>query len=602
MARSARTFLGDFDDFRGNHQLDFTQLDQAKATSLLPLFQHSTPQGSMLDLYEGNHDDLCRATVYLYSQDKITHDQAVVVLEWVAIHKSAIPAKTYHLFDESGELNSQIYKVMLSRGVNKDILTKFINLAKLLPASDQCYYRINLSNQDAATNSSSPFVNLLTTVKVFFQTETKDDFFVLSASSRNMFTKALYGHHAKLLTHRLGMFDINDIERSVRRYSRYSAIYYPDTPYPPSFHGIVAAIFFVMMHDEAHRQSISSINNRVYAALIAAIDMVREKTGIKWSKEIWNSFDVEFLGMVYVTNEIRNPTNSLQYTFSFIDLISGLIASTQTPFGLFTPSPLNDTAWLLVIDLLVEPADKWMQYNINHIAFSYDLFPFHHLYSFVQQHLHDIKKLDSPAKQVVYIKQQYFMLGDLKDGEYAFQLDDKRCINATHNGVSLVLSKHHAMNLIHRSPNTHREAAKYSDELIMAALLSELSADILENLNDKLLYLFLLKLLTQEDLLRLTENNRNDLLSLLSGSSQTIIELADQQISAVRDVMQTVDGGTHPTVSYLKLVNAGKKITYAEFMEMENTGMTRVSTMGMFGGKDVGEKKVDTKNNLVLDL
>ena len=114
-----------------------------------------------------------------------------------------------------------------------------------------------------------------------------------SMSVKDAISKAIYGEHAKKSYPRLGEFSIDMIGESMENNGRYIAIDYPSIPSSRSFHKIESSPTYVALHDEVHRRLISTIPNPAYAAFIDAIKMVIEKTGFKWSREIWDAMDME---------------------------------------------------------------------------------------------------------------------------------------------------------------------------------------------------------------------------------------------------------------------------------------------------------------------
>ncbi|WP_419420266.1 hypothetical protein ACNVED_02920 [Legionella sp. D16C41] len=240
------------------------------------------------------------------------------------------------------------------------------------------------------------------------QEEEYETITVFSVGARDALTKAIYGKHAKNLFPSTGIFDINDIENSIRRYGRYASISYPDVKDETSFHQVEARSFYLALHDELHRRLISTIPNPVYDALLHSIDVIREKTNRKWSKEIWDTLDMEVGIFLQETQTYRDATDPKALTECFARLLNAKVYSEDRPMGLFTASMFVETTWLLMIDMVLNK-QKWEALSIDIHSF-----PKPSVYSemieFIEKFRHLIEQESSPEKQVAIMMAQYLNL------------------------------------------------------------------------------------------------------------------------------------------------------------------------------------------------
>ncbi|WP_131781983.1 hypothetical protein [Legionella gresilensis] len=315
---------------------------------------------------------------------------------------------------------------------------RFLSLLKEKPSSDQCFFVVNiprslLQNNDENTERLNGLLQLSNNIKIILKSPTpviereytpfveltdeleegekEEEFYpivVFSAGARDALTKAIYDTHAKSLYASIGRFNIDDIERSIRNYGRYASTAYPGVEDETSFHKVIARVFFLTLHDEAHRRLISTIPDFAFEALLQAIDVVRAKTDIKWSKEIWDTLDMEVGEFLNETQAFRNQTSPQARTQTFSRLLNAKVYTEVRPMGLFTDSPFIETTWLLVIDIVLNKKN-WQIFSIDESAFPEGTF-YKDMINCIQKNKQALENEPSPARQVAIVMSQYFNL------------------------------------------------------------------------------------------------------------------------------------------------------------------------------------------------
>jgi len=429
----------EFKDFCGKHQLDFSNINQPQLQSFIFLLKKGWID-SLTSTFAAP-DELAKYAAYAFSQNLITREQNHSLLELCEIKNAFQDVSILKFFDEDGEeFEKDALTILAPDFLSFDQIEKFKDELKKKPESERCYYtfkipKSSISNDiqgllDIAQQANIIAIQNPANIKRFdseFDTPANEDYLLATyfcPGARDALTKALYGEHAKAAYAKLGKFNINDMDRSIRKYGRYLATYYPGISSGDNFHGVEARCFFLALHDEIHRRLISSIPNPIYEAYLHAIDIVRAKIGIPlpaetdklWTKELWDGTDLEvgiFLGIYSLG--LENPT---LMTENFEKLLNAKIYTQNRPINLFYASALSDTTWLLLIDMKLNPS-YWNNKNILPALSAAN--DFCQLYSCINTYFHDLEKISSPEKQVAYIKCKYFNLPDIsKEAEVKF--------------------------------------------------------------------------------------------------------------------------------------------------------------------------------------
>jgi len=450
--------ISEFEDFCGEHELDFSSVDKTRAERLREWLANGNPLSDIVQLYEGKVDQLAIDSAYLFSLKLLTREQVGTILEYREMLSGFPNPKQKNLLNKNGELSTEA-KDELAHFLNTDEQEKFLAFIKEKPPSEQCYFEVTIPEDDLKNERLRGLLELSDKLKII-RMHTKPIIFrhgfdeadasvlpktttitFLSMGAREALTKAIYGKHTKTLLPRVGKFDKDDIARSMMNNARYDAVSYPGIENDSGFHRITARTLYLSLHDEVHRRLGSSIPNGPYEAMLYAIHLVREKTGIVWSKEIWDSIDMEVGDFIMAPENFRKSADNSIYavlTF-FIPLLKAKILTEDRVMHLFTPSACNDTTWLLMIDLACH-ARQWIDLGILPMLFSGGVYAA--MFHFAIEHQEEIEKIASPAKQVAILKLKYFGLEDVTSDDVVFVKEKKsNYLHVLVDGKPLVASK-----------------------------------------------------------------------------------------------------------------------------------------------------------------
>ncbi|STX49977.1 Uncharacterised protein [Legionella busanensis] len=434
-------------DFVRAYLPQFTNLDLESAKELVAkLAKGRSYDQILIKNFNGNVDQLARAAAYAFLEGNIPREQLGSILEFremklgfAASDATRNKVRVGQFFDKNEQLTPEA-RSLLPHFLSSEEKERFLSLLKEKPSSDQCFFVVNiprslLQNNDENTKRLNGLLQLSNNIKIILKSPTpviepeytpyvqltdeleegekeeQEEFYptiVFSAGARDALTKAIYGTHAKSLYASLGRFNIDDIERSIRNYGRYASTAYPGVEDETSFHKVIARVFFLTLHDEAHRRLISTIPNFAFDALLQAIDVIREKTNTKWSKEIWDTLDMEVGEFLNETQAFRDQPSSDARTQTFSRLLNAKVYTEDRPMGLFTDSPFIETTWLLMIDIVLNKKN-WQIFSIDENAFPEGTF-YKDMINCIQKNKLALDREASPVKQVAMMMAQYFNL------------------------------------------------------------------------------------------------------------------------------------------------------------------------------------------------
>jgi hypothetical protein len=390
----------DYKDFCGEHVLDFSSINMKEADFLIDALREGEKFSAILsNVFKDDLDQMARTAAYAFSIGKITREQTASVLEYRMMIEAfwSNGVEEIEILDTDGDYTEEAHRV----GGFLENHTQFTTLQALLKNKPRSEHRAFILTLPRMMSEQLPeFLQLTTQLKVTIKDSNVSEPHIIlpSVGVRNALTETIYGKNAKLLFPRLGLFTINDIERSMRLGGRYAAVAYPGIDSPLDFHGLRAHPFYIGLHDEAHRRLISTIRNTAYEAFFYAIDVLRSLTNIHWSKEIWDGVDME-IGLF--VNEYAQDTMS-----DFLGLLSAPVYTQQRLMGLFNASPYNDTTWLLLIHMVLHE-DEWKKREIFPSKFEQYSIRYGKLINFIKLHKNEIEKETSPAKQAAILKCKY---------------------------------------------------------------------------------------------------------------------------------------------------------------------------------------------------
>jgi len=460
-SRSFTDMFRDPPDFTGlepEHAKELADILNSTRYSMHACYERIFLSEFFITTLKGDLDQLARYAALAFSQAELTQDQIASLLLLIDIRKEK---KTFPKFtvinflDDRNEFTEEASKILWKLGLRTQREKDKFQIELLdKPSSERCFVNISIidDGHERKTGLLSVAKSLNIVVKhpaEMISIEYKDqaeecgsieeqaaqptiqNISFLSMGAVHALAKTLYAEHAKIISPACGMLSINDVRKKMREGGRYCAIPYPGVKGPDAFHGIPAASLYLAIHDLAHYMLICSIPNPLFYALLDAIDLVSEKTGIIWTKEIWDGTDMEIkenlrtikkyakdskLRPSDVYSEISKMTE--HYSALFDGLLIAQALSKQRAIGLFSPSAHNDMMWLLLIDMALN-RDAWTKTHI----FPESMVDYKYFYSFIEKQFKEnesIKTL-SAAAQVAYIKSAWFGLDCSKVQEASFK-------------------------------------------------------------------------------------------------------------------------------------------------------------------------------------
>src|SRR5262249_41811883 len=114
---------------------------------------------------------------------------------------------------------------------------------------------------------------------------------------RNIFYPAITPKNSSktLSIGQLGKFDINAIEKNHRKHIRLHALSYPGTFRTLDVHDRNVSQADATGHDALHQAQLCYLPEKLHPMSLHCLDILREKTKIKWSEELWNLIDMPVL-------------------------------------------------------------------------------------------------------------------------------------------------------------------------------------------------------------------------------------------------------------------------------------------------------------------
>ncbi len=190
-----------------------------------------------------------------------------------------------------------------------------------------------------------------------------DEIIHLSSGAQDAIGIALFGENNFVRPmSRLGGQSLEDIEHGVRHDARYTATQYPETkPYRDglhSFHNITP--LEASGHDKQHATVMSTIPTHLRQGLLRLVDVTREYTKLKWSKEIWSWAEIDYLFAFRNNKTLAAPTTIKESTELFCDILIFGGDVRNKNYG----TELTPVAALTYLDM-IKNKGKWRQIGIN---------------------------------------------------------------------------------------------------------------------------------------------------------------------------------------------------------------------------------------------
>lgn len=357
-------------------------------------------------------DKVAKQGAYRFKQGEITIDQLASILDVRAMVSAFGNIDLCPL----SELNETVKKHFLKDDINEWDHT----ISQINPIAEQYYVSISLTPSKLSDPRIIELLVLAHYLNVIYlddldravsltatgytaQTDEPITFKIPSVSARTVFNNKIYGDDAKKLITSVGVFTLDDIERSVRENSRYAVFSFPGIPDTTEFHEVLGPIFYMCLHDELHRRLVSSIPNYLYQPYFKAIDLVRRITGFHWSKELWNAIDLEVGRFPFLKSDSEKTPQSV--TKNFEVLLNEATFSTQEKFGLFSAEDCClDTLLILMMDL-VKNEQEWKELKIEPEYFANDYYK--NIYQFVKNNDYIVRSALREPVKIAILKESY---------------------------------------------------------------------------------------------------------------------------------------------------------------------------------------------------
>lgn len=145
-------------------------------------------------------------------------------------------------------------------------------------------------------------------------------------SVRNIFYPAITPKNSTktISTGTLGKFSIDAIEKGHRKNIRIHALGFPGTFRTVRAHDYNITLVDATGHDANHQAAISYFPEHLYHMSLHCLDVIRKKTNIKWSEELWPLIDMFVIDSnVSVLNQKNDPNDhSFARTYSIDETLS----------------------------------------------------------------------------------------------------------------------------------------------------------------------------------------------------------------------------------------------------------------------------------------
>lgn len=315
----------------------------------------------------------------LHLAGTITFHQFCTVMERWQTFKDFPPLHTYKLLDEAGEFTEAAKNIWLP-AQNKGRILKPLDkeqqenlkvLISTLPASEQIFYTTEVGKlQDEKEDSLGNTLLRLDLVQKEKEKEGTSYLIHASAGVFDALNLVRFGidEYVRPL-HRLGAQTVDDIEAGVRAGVRMTALNFPDTVPYGDIHGYDDVTDFeATMHDKYHGLVMSAMPKRIVAAILHVVDVLREETKLKWSKEMWILIDAELTYPLasFKHKKMVGQSNEEMTKLFCTTLKAGNSSAFQvTQYGaLIMGGKPTDLFILLLLDMYANP-DQWAKYHIE---------------------------------------------------------------------------------------------------------------------------------------------------------------------------------------------------------------------------------------------
>jgi hypothetical protein len=340
--------------------------------------------------------------ITLYATNKISSQQAYSCLYIYQARQQFKDLKGCAVLDEKGNFTPEAEKYLLPSlnksnlftAIEKKLLDSFKLLILTLPVSERYFFMANLAGNPNPTDLTLQLAVNGTFLSNIEYASTQ--FIYLTAGLKDAVGITRFGvtQHARCIP-RLGVQTKDDIEAGIRKDIRPSAIRIDGKQDPMMIHEFKdASPLIVSMHDDYHRDILSSIPSECRRGIERLIDITRENILKKpWSREIWDWVDNENRYFMMNLSELDAKSDK---TVLFCDLLSNSTAYGDERGGFlinYKESRVGELTMLganFIIDM-IEHKDKWVGLGIDPDKL---VEPFKHLYIEIKNNFQYIKNPD----------------------------------------------------------------------------------------------------------------------------------------------------------------------------------------------------------------
>ncbi len=243
-----------------------------------------------------------------YLDNKITRDQLTHIEEFYELKLTYPSAYTAPLLTPSGQftiLVQHILNRMMSRrntklpGITSDHIEKFRqSLLEFRKTHGDSALVFHLLPQDDRHHA---FTGIASLVGAVFESDVGTVIFPILVRSRFLQSIAPKNSTKAKSVGKLGPVSIDGIEEKQRQFERVSATTHPGGYRGSNVHEYILPHSGATLHDIEHLGASDYFPNRLYLAVLLAVDVIRKKTGIKWSQQTWKLIDGYFIDSQAVT-------------------------------------------------------------------------------------------------------------------------------------------------------------------------------------------------------------------------------------------------------------------------------------------------------------
>ncbi|MGQ3888285.1 hypothetical protein ACQUW5_04535 [Legionella sp. CNM-1927-20] len=313
---------------KGNHTGNFNHLLNPQATQ--KVVKKSINKVKLEALYKAvqigdwTHEifkdpTLPQLALSLYASDKISQQQLYTLLEYAQTAVDFPLKGVYRILDEHNDFTLEAKQILLPviqkrfylEEMSASQVEDFRLLIASLPVSEQVFYTNELGKLEHEKNDGKSTGRRVISIDGLYLKD-EDSLVNLACGARDALGIARFGleEYVRPMP-RLGKIKLDDIEHGMRHFARYASIHYPDTiPYEDGdIHGYIGVLGLEALgHDIYHSHAISVSRKNHMLCFLRLVDVARQATGFKWSKEIWEWVDQDYVALFHYKEKFNLET------------------------------------------------------------------------------------------------------------------------------------------------------------------------------------------------------------------------------------------------------------------------------------------------------